>query len=751
MVRGWEAMRRGCWMGAGAAAGRRCATLGGGDAHSAAQHSGVGASVTSRCSATASAPLLLLSSLRLRWLPQHGEREKERAQRTADTQRGGRCDTLCRLRGGRLRTPPPLLPSPLPPCQRRPTTGGGGSRAEKERREQRQRRERPPRVPRASSLFPPVACARAGGRTEQSRERRAEATADRERRAEQTAHRCEQRDSAEGVASFVRPDRVAFQQRAEPLQSRAAQSSAAASRRSQHPRRPEAEEAEQRQHTAHTAARHDDRSCDLHARGRRANHRTTTSQLQRQHAMFTTSARRMQLRGRAAHAAAAAAARNTSEGGTATRKQTRTAAAFHSGAAQHVGHATPTTITRVAKPKPFVPASSAAAAVAATPASVSAPFVPVFPPMLTPRARLAHGSSLDPATLLSLFQSARTPDASSPAGAPGASPPADLLLTDPPYLILHPRGGGGSERGADREATSRKKLRWDLTGATLSSPLLRFPNAATYTTFTISWMRLATDPRVLRPSAPWVVWTNYLGIKPIRDAVATLAPGRKLWAQMLWIKPAKPAASTKENKAALRVQHSIQPVVTDPSPSSTAAAVTPVAAPWTHFPPPPLSLPLTCNELAFRAYEVALVFGEGRWEESEYGASVAASSASATAAAAAANSAAVASTPDRYIYPRLDGSVVCPYEEDLLSMSQGAPASDSLLRHPNAKPLRVLLPLLHSFSAPDDLVLDPFLGSGSTGVVALASGRCIAGAEVTDVWARYARDQFERNLRKYLP
>lgn len=309
----------------------------------------------------------------------------------------------------------------------------------------------------------------------------------------------------------------------------------------------------------------------------------------------------------------------------------------------------------------------------------------------------------------------------------------------------------------EREATSRKKLLWDLTGATLgSSPLLRFPNAATYTAFTLSWMRQATHPRVLRPSAPWIVWTNHLGIKPIRDAVAQIAPGRQLWNQMLWIKPAKPAVKPRENKTAMRVEHSIQPIVSDLS-SAAAAAVASIPAPWTHVSPAPLSLALTSNELSFRAYEVALVFGEGRWEDSIYAAAVAASpspaAATSTAAALAASAQAAVPSSQRYTYPRLDGSVVCPYEEDLLSLAESVPAvsSPSLLRHPNAKPLRVLLPLLHSFSAPADQVLDPFAGSGSTGVAALASGRAFAGAEVTDVWARYAREQLERNERRYLP
>jgi site-specific DNA-methyltransferase (adenine-specific) len=50
--------------------------------------------------------------------------------------------------------------------------------------------------------------------------------------------------------------------------------------------------------------------------------------------------------------------------------------------------------------------------------------------------------------------------------------------------------------------------------------------------------------------------------------------------------------------------------------------------------------------------------------------------------------------------------------------------------HETQKPVGILLPLIESSCAPGGLVADWFMGSGSTGVAALESGRSFVGCEL---------------------
>ena len=51
--------------------------------------------------------------------------------------------------------------------------------------------------------------------------------------------------------------------------------------------------------------------------------------------------------------------------------------------------------------------------------------------------------------------------------------------------------------------------------------------------------------------------------------------------------------------------------------------------------------------------------------------------------------------------------------------------------HPSQKPVSVFTPLIHAFSEPGELVLDPFCGSGSSLVAARDLGRAYIGIELT--------------------
>jgi adenine-specific DNA-methyltransferase len=61
--------------------------------------------------------------------------------------------------------------------------------------------------------------------------------------------------------------------------------------------------------------------------------------------------------------------------------------------------------------------------------------------------------------------------------------------------------------------------------------------------------------------------------------------------------------------------------------------------------------------------------------------------------------------------------------------------------HPTQKPLSALMPLVETFSAPEDTVLDPFAGSGSTLMAAKTLGRSYIGIELDARYHAIARER----------
>ena len=61
--------------------------------------------------------------------------------------------------------------------------------------------------------------------------------------------------------------------------------------------------------------------------------------------------------------------------------------------------------------------------------------------------------------------------------------------------------------------------------------------------------------------------------------------------------------------------------------------------------------------------------------------------------------------------------------------------------HPTQKPLSALVPLVETFSAPNDTVLDPFAGSGSTLMAAKKLGRSYIGIELDAQYHSIARNR----------
>jgi adenine-specific DNA-methyltransferase len=91
---------------------------------------------------------------------------------------------------------------------------------------------------------------------------------------------------------------------------------------------------------------------------------------------------------------------------------------------------------------------------------------------------------------------------------------------------------------------------------------------------------------------------------------------------------------------------------------------------------------------------------------------------------------------------------VAYYHEAAYLLAKGHPAKPHMLlrdvldwkysgntRHPTEKPLMTMMLLVEAFSNPGDLVLDPFVGSGTTAVAAKRLGRRYIGIDLEPVYA----------------
>lgn len=64
-------------------------------------------------------------------------------------------------------------------------------------------------------------------------------------------------------------------------------------------------------------------------------------------------------------------------------------------------------------------------------------------------------------------------------------------------------------------------------------------------------------------------------------------------------------------------------------------------------------------------------------------------------------------------------------------------------KHPTQKPVSILKTLIETLTNPNDIVLDPFMGSGSTGVAAQSSGRRFIGIELDENYYRIAKSRID--------
>lgn len=64
--------------------------------------------------------------------------------------------------------------------------------------------------------------------------------------------------------------------------------------------------------------------------------------------------------------------------------------------------------------------------------------------------------------------------------------------------------------------------------------------------------------------------------------------------------------------------------------------------------------------------------------------------------------------------------------------------------HPNEKPVDLMEQLIKSVTPENGIVLDPFLGSGATGVAAVKNGFEFIGIERDDKYFEIAKERIEK-------
>lgn len=64
--------------------------------------------------------------------------------------------------------------------------------------------------------------------------------------------------------------------------------------------------------------------------------------------------------------------------------------------------------------------------------------------------------------------------------------------------------------------------------------------------------------------------------------------------------------------------------------------------------------------------------------------------------------------------------------------------------HPTIKPLKIIKNIVGNSSKEGDIVLDPFIGSGTTAVACKELGRHYIGFEINPKWVKIAKDRLNK-------
>ena len=84
------------------------------------------------------------------------------------------------------------------------------------------------------------------------------------------------------------------------------------------------------------------------------------------------------------------------------------------------------------------------------------------------------------------------------------------------------------------------------------------------------------------------------------------------------------------------------------------------------------------------------------------------------------------------------------------SLYQSARVSPQKLIHPNEKPVDLFEWIIEHYCPPGGTILDPFMGSGVTGVACAKKGRDFVGIEINDKYFQIAKDRIEAEHQKMM-
>ena len=104
-----------------------------------------------------------------------------------------------------------------------------------------------------------------------------------------------------------------------------------------------------------------------------------------------------------------------------------------------------------------------------------------------------------------------------------------------------------------------------------------------------------------------------------------------------------------------------------------------------------------------------------------------------------------------YIY-EINGGAGCRVWSHYLINSEVAASytGDKFYNHPSQKPTALMIDIILYATSPGDTILDPFMGSGTTGVAALRTGRKFIGIELDPDYFKIAEERIRNAAGDYV-